>query len=90
MKNDLTYRKQGLFTSFIAETPAGEDAWRAIAEQTQGTGNVFTTQLPAVLAQLRKAGYTVQVAKKLTKDEIDKEMAFLLDTLTENPTLTAP
>jgi hydroxymethylpyrimidine/phosphomethylpyrimidine kinase len=90
MKNDLTYIKQGLFTAFIPETLAGETAWREIAKQTQGTGKVFTAQLPAVLAQLRKAGYAVQVAKKLTKEEIDKEMAFILDTLTETPTLTAP
>jgi hydroxymethylpyrimidine/phosphomethylpyrimidine kinase len=90
MKNDLTYRKQGLFTAFIPETLAGEDAWRTIAEQTQGTGKVFTAQLPAVLAQLRKAGYTVQVAKKLTKEEIDKEMAFLFDNLNTNPTITSP
>ena len=90
MKNDLTYRKQGLFAAFIPETLAGETAWRTIAEQTQGTGKVFTAQLPAVLAQLRKAGYTVQVAKKLTKEEIDKEMAFILDTLNENPAITAP
>jgi len=90
MKNDLTYKKQGLFAAFIPETLAGETAWRTIAEQTQGTGKVFTAQLPAVLTQLRKAGYTVQVAKKLTKEEIDKEMAFLLDTITTNPTITAP
>jgi hydroxymethylpyrimidine/phosphomethylpyrimidine kinase len=90
MKNDLTYRKQGLFTAFIPETLAGETAWREIAEKTQGTGKVFTAQLPAVLAQLRKAGYTVQVAKKLTRKEIDKDMTFLLDTLTENHTITAP
>jgi hydroxymethylpyrimidine/phosphomethylpyrimidine kinase len=90
MKNDLTYIKQGLFTAFIPETLAGETAWRAIAEQTQGTGKVFTTQLPAVLSQLRKAGYAVQVAKNLTKEKIDKEMAFIFDTLTENPTLTDP
>jgi hypothetical protein len=93
MKNDLTYRKQGLFTAFIPETLAGETAWREIAEQTQGTGKVFTAQLPAVLVQLRKAGYTVRVAKKPTMKEIEeiyKDLAFLVDNVSTNSTLTAP
>ena len=90
MKNDLTYTKQDLFTFFTPETLAGEAAWREIAEQTQGTGKVFTAQLPAVLAQLRKAGFTVGIAKKIGKEEIDEITSFILDTLTENSTITAP
>ena len=90
MKNDLTYRKQGPFTFFAPETLAGEAAWRAIAQQTQWTGKVLTAQLPAVLAQLRKAGFTVGIAKKMEKEEIDEITSFILDTLPTNPTITAP
>jgi DNA-binding LacI/PurR family transcriptional regulator len=78
MKNDLTYRKQGLFAAFIPETLAGENAWRAIAEQTQGTGKVFTAMLPAVLAQIRKAGYTVRIGASKSKKETEREIAAIL------------
>jgi len=84
MKADLTYLKQGLFTAFIPESPEGRNAWRAIAEQTEGTGKVFTVQLPAVLAQLRKAGYTVKQAKKKSEEETKLEMAEILKQLEIN------
>ena len=77
MKPDLVYRKQGLFTAFIPQSKAGEDAWRELAKQTEGTGKVFTAQLPATLAALRAAGYTVSRAKKPSKGEIDDLMAEL-------------
>lgn len=56
---DLTYMTSGMFTMFFPDTPAGETAWREIARQTEGTGNILTAQLPATLRQLRKAGYKV-------------------------------
>ena len=81
MKTDLIYMKQGLFTAFIPESKAGEDAWRELAAQTDGTGKVFTHRLKAVISQLRKAGYTVQQAKKKsaakTKSEVAEIMAAL-------------
>lgn len=84
MKTDLTYLKQGMFTAFIPETPEGENAWRAIAEQTEGTGKVFTVQLPAVLAQLREAGYTVRMAPEKSAEETRHEIAEILKQLETN------
>jgi hypothetical protein len=78
MNVDLTYLKQGLFTAFIPQSKAGEDAWRAIAEQTHGTGKVFTAQLPAVLAQIRKAGYVVRMGASKSKKETEREIAAIL------------
>lgn len=74
---DLVYHKQGIFAAFIAQSKAGEDAWRELASQTQGTGKVFTAQLPATLSALRVAGYTVSKAKNPSKKEIDDLMAEL-------------
>jgi len=84
MKTDLTYLKQWMFTAFFPESREGEDAWRAIADQTEGTGKVFTVQLPAVLAQLRKAGYTVKQTEKKNEEFIRAEMAKILKQLETN------
>jgi hypothetical protein len=78
METDLTYLKQGLFTAFIAQSKAGENAWREIASQTEGTGKVFTAQLPAVLSQLRKAGYTVKQSEKKSPETLRREMAEIM------------
>lgn len=61
---DLEYRTDGFFTAFFPNTPQGESAWRTIAEQTDGTGKVFTAQAAGTIAQLRKAGYSVRKAPK--------------------------
>lgn len=81
MKPDLVYLKKGLFTAFIPESRAGENAWREIAEQTDGTGEVFTVQLPAILLKLRKAGYTVRLAVKTSKEEVEKDINSILKEL---------
>ena len=81
MKIDLTYLKQGLFTLFIPETKAGEDAWREIAKQTDGTGKVFTVQLPATLKQLKKAGYIVKQSEKKSHEMLRREMAEIMKEL---------
>ena len=81
MKIDLTYLKQGLFTAFIPESPEGQDAWREIASQTEGTGKVFTAQLPAALSQLRKAGYTVKQSAKKSPQTLRREMAEIMKEL---------
>lgn len=60
---DLTYHNRGLFTLFIPESKAGEDAWRQIAQHTDGTGKVLTMHLQSVLSQLRLAGYKVRKGK---------------------------
>jgi hypothetical protein len=81
MKTDLLYMKQGLFTAFIPESKAGEDAWRELAKQTDGTGKVFTHHLKAVISQLRKAGYTVRQAEKKSAAQVKSEMAEIIKEL---------
>jgi len=56
---DLTYKTTGLFTTFYAETEAGEDAWRVIAKENEGNAKIFTIHLDRVLYDLRNAGYVV-------------------------------
>ena len=78
---DLTYLKQGLFTAFIAQSKEGEDAWREIAKQTDGTGKVFTVQLLATLKQLKKAGYIVKQSEKKSHEVLRREMAEIMKEL---------
>ena len=63
MTPDVTYRKGDVFTTFLPETPAGETAWRDMAEGTAGTGKVFNAEAPRIIAALRAAGYVVKRAK---------------------------
>lgn len=56
---DLGWRDDGLFTLFLPNTKAGEDAWRVLAAHTEGTGKVFSHHAPDVIRQLRAQGYTV-------------------------------
>lgn len=68
---DLEYINTGLFTRFVPNTPAGEDAWRVM-----DGGAVLSIHAANVIAQLRKAGYGVAKAKKpaQTIDEILAEL----------------
>lgn len=75
---DLTYKTLGFFTLFIPETHQGESAWRTIAEHTDGTGKVFTSQAAGTIAQLRAAGYTVHKAKPIT-ESLDDILAELME-----------
>lgn len=61
--SDLSYTTSGLFTRFMPNTPAGEEAWRVMAEET-GNAAVLSIHARNVIAQLRKAGYSVAKAKK--------------------------
>jgi len=81
MNVDLTYLKQGLFTAFTPQSDDGEAAWRELAERTEGTGKIFTVQLPAVLFRLRKAGYTVKQAEKKSPETLRREMAEIMKEL---------
>lgn len=63
---DLEYSIQGLFTTFYPVTKAGEQAWREMAEATDGTGKVLTVYVSKTLGQLRRAGYT---ARKMPKQK---------------------
>ena len=69
---DITYINQGLFTAFLPESKAGEDAFRAICKaQGDHTGKVLTTHAKATIAQLRNAGYSVK--KQGKREEIDAD-----------------
>ncbi|NYT68806.1 hypothetical protein [Pusillimonas noertemannii] len=60
VKTDLSYRAvDGMFTMFYANTKAGEDAWRELAEQTDGTAKVLTQHAEETANRMRAAGYTV-------------------------------
>lgn len=75
---DLTYIDQGLFTAFMPESKAGEDAFRAICKaQVDHTGKVLTAHAKATIAQLRKAGYSVKKQGKVVEIS-DDELAALL------------
>lgn len=63
MQSDLTYLDKGLFTTFIPHTPAGEAAWLVMAEET-GNAAILSIHSKNVIAQLKKAGYSVAKAKK--------------------------
>lgn len=77
---DLTYTTDDMFTRFYPETKAGEEAWRVIAEQTEGSGAVFNFQAKATIAQLRKAGYSASrrmSSEEMSSEEIDTLLAEL-------------
>lgn len=74
---DLSYRADDMFTSFLANTPAGEDAWKIIAADTEGTGKVLNQHAASVIAQLRAKGYTVAKetgASDISDDELLAEL----------------
>ena len=72
---DLEYINTGFFTRFMPNTPAGEDAWRVMAKE-DGVAAVLTAHAKSVIAQLRRAGYSVAKAKpvKESLDNILKEL----------------
>ena len=65
---DLVYSASGMFTVFFANTLAGEDAWRSIAAQNEGTGKILTIHLQSTLRQLRAARYSVHKSKPVAID----------------------
>lgn len=72
---DLTYIRDGLFTRFMPETKAGEDAWRIMAK-ADGVAAVLTIHEQSVFKQLRAAGYKIAKAKpvKLSDDDLLNEL----------------
>lgn len=63
MQADIEYKDHGMFTRFYANTTAGEYAWREMAKE-DGVAAVLTPHAKPVIAQLRRAGYSVAKAKK--------------------------
>lgn len=68
---DLTYVQDKMFTSFIAQSPDGEAAWREMASKMNGSAKVFNFEAHNVIIQLRRAGYKVTKAKKITQKELN-------------------
>ena len=86
---DLTYRKDGLWVTFMPHTAGAEKAWAQIKpnapfdrnkDGSPRVGECLSLQLPAILKALRKAGWTVR-AKLLAHEQAasDAENADLLD-----------
>ena len=65
--NDIEYIEQGLFTSFLPVSKAGEVAFNQMAEYTGGPGKVLSIHKQGTIQQLRQAGYKVGKAKKQKK-----------------------
>lgn len=76
---DLSYRRSsdGLFTTFLPNTPEGEKAWRTIND-TEGSegGKIMAAHTEAVIQQIRDAGYTVAEATEplLSAEEVAAEL----------------
>lgn len=80
MEYDLHYTQGDMFTAFLPNTLAGEEAWRELAAQTENTGKVFNSHAKSTIQQLRDAGYTVRKAppvKPLSADDIDSMLSEL-------------
>ncbi len=71
MKRDVSYKVDGLFTTFIPDTAQGEIAVREMMAQNENSNKVFSVHSSAVIEQLRKAGYVVRKAKPVTRADID-------------------
>lgn len=73
-ESDFSYINQGIFTLFLPNNGKAVEAWKLIAEQTDGTGKVFTHHAKSTVAQLKKAGYTVSKTKlvKITDADLDQ------------------
>ncbi len=67
---DLSYITQGMWTRFLPESKAGEAAWSQMGDGTV----ILTMHLKNVLAQLRRAGYSVQKAKPVKMTMTDEEL----------------
>ena len=70
---DITYSKGDLFTTFYSASAAGDIAMRQLMEQNEGSNNVVNILSDAVVASMRKMGYSVRATKvsKPTLEEID-------------------
>lgn len=76
-KPDLTYGPAGMFVAFYPETAAGEAAWAELAAHSLGTAKFLPTQLDAIVAQLRAAGYRVAKAKPVKLGDLDAALGDL-------------
>ena len=78
MITDLTYNTTGIFTTFYPESKQGEVIYNQMIEQN-GSPKIYTIHLKNVLCQIKKAGYSVKKAKKISKKEANKIMNEILN-----------
>jgi hypothetical protein len=87
---DLEYRTNGLFTSFVPNTPEGEQAWREMAVSMQAAwkeafpdldvatdAKIPTAHLQQVIKSLENAGYNVAQAAAPIKSTPEEDDALL-------------
>lgn len=77
MSADLIYFNAGMFSGFVANTPAGEEAWRELAGKSEGTAKFLTPHMAGIIRQLKASGYTVAKAKPIKDGEIDELLSSL-------------
>ena len=75
--SDLTYRNDGMFVTFTPQTALGERVWSEMNAKDNHT--VFACHLPAVLKQIRAAGYSVTKSKPVKAAGDDALLAALFD-----------
>ncbi|MGF6996768.1 hypothetical protein [Paraburkholderia sp. GAS32] len=80
-KTDISYKKDGLFTTFFADSQQGGTAVSDLMTQNGGSNKVLTIHADAVITQLRAAGYTVRKARPVSAKEVDSILAELGDLL---------
>lgn len=73
---DVSYRTDGIFTTFFPNTTDGENIFRAMAADTEGTGKVLSIHAPAVIQQIKEAGYTIEQSEQnaVDTDELYNEL----------------
>lgn len=77
--SDIEYVEQGLFTSFVPTSQDGEKLWLELINQNSGSGKVLSVHAKNVISQMRKAGYTVNKAKKVSSKELKRVLDELGD-----------
>ena len=70
MTTDITYRNEGMFTSFMPETTSGIALMNEFFALNGGY-KVLSAHATTVIGDMRKAGFTVSKAKKVVIDEAD-------------------
>lgn len=86
--SDLSYTSDGMFTTFLPNTKAGESAWNTIAAE-DGTGKVPNQHAASVIQQLKDAGYSV--GEQTAQSEVsDEELSSLMAEDSEQQEAPAP
>lgn len=75
---DITYRRDGLFTSFCSGSSAGDKLMAQMMSQNEGSAKVLSIHEAQTIAQIRARGYIVRRAAKVTAAECDALLAELL------------